>query len=172
MGRIECAEDHGYAALASQRGEVGCAAAKFRHDSCDARQDLPQGRPGHARYEHVARRDTRELALAVDDTCLAGRPADAGWLAVQARVPAPTLVGDRRRLKIEWPGLQELESCIVHGPLDFDRHAHQRFRLLHQIGELDGLSRIETRNCSLRAAREVGPRYVRATGLMMDRSGP
>jgi hypothetical protein len=122
-GRVEHAEHHRDAALTRERGEVRGRAAELRYHAGDARQDVAECWPRDTRHQDVARRDTGELALAVDDDRAPRTPADACGMTVQARVRQPDVVRHVRRLHMQRPCLQELEARVVERPFDLDRMA-------------------------------------------------
>ena len=56
----------------------------------------------------------------------------------------PYFVGYPRRLHVQGPRLEQLESGIFVRPLDFHRYAHDVLDLPQQSTQLDGLRRIQT----------------------------
>ena len=57
----------------------------------------------------------------------------------------PYFVGDARRLDVQRPRLQQLESGLVACPLDFHRDAHDVLDLPQQSTQLGGLRRVQAR---------------------------
>ena len=80
------------------------------------RQNMGQRRTGDLGHQHIAGRNARQFAFAVDDHGAAGAPADAGRMAVDAGMCEPDGVGHDRRFDMQRPRLQQPEagSSIAH----------------------------------------------------------
>ena len=108
------------------------------------------------RHQNVAGCDAGQLALAIDHHRAARAPADAGGMAVEAGVLEPDLVRHMRRLDLQRPCLQQLETFVVECPFDLDRAAEDFFRLADEAPERHRLSRVEARR-----TRQIGRHRLR-----------
>ena len=138
---VEHAEHHRNAALARERSEMRGRAAELGHHAGDARQHVAERRAGDPGHQHVAGRDARELAFAIDHDGAAGAPADAGGMAVEAGMLQPDLVRHGGRLDVERPRLQQLEARHRRAPIRSRPGRRDRFGLAQHAAERDRLRR-------------------------------
>src|SRR2546430_7759396 len=95
------------------------------------RQHLAERRPGYRRHQHIARRDSLELALAIDHARTSCSPADSRRMSVQSRMREPNLVGSLRLADVQRPWLKDLNDPFVHPSFEPDTSASPSLTHVH-----------------------------------------
>src|SRR5207253_4904943 len=144
-GSIEYAQHHGNAPLARERCEVRGAAAELGHYARHAREHGAERGSCDPRHQDITVRDAGKLAFAVHHARASRAPAYACRMPAEPRMAQPYFIGYSRRLDVQRPRLEQLESGIILRPLDFHRRAHDVLDLSQQPTQLDGLRRIQAR---------------------------